>query len=175
MKNFLKLNQGEWPILIQKEWMYYCMIKMTNSTIWSGNKIAKLFVTIFWLLGGVSVTQAQSPAVSPSDKWVDSVMQTLDTKEKIAQLINIAAFSNRDQAFEDSISAIIREYKIGGLIFFQGGPVRQAKLTNRYQAESEIPLLISIDAEWGLGMRLDSAISYPYNMALGAIQDDDRF
>ena len=108
----------------------------------------------------------------PVARWVDSVMQTLDASERIAQLINVAAYSNRDHSFEDSISAVIEQYKIGGLIFFQGGPVRQARLTNRYQSESEIPLLISIDAEWGLGMRLDSTISFPYHMALGAIQND---
>lgn len=100
-------------------------------------------------------------------------MQTLEPRERAAQLINVAAFSNRDKSFQDSISNLIKKYKIGGLIFFQGGPVRQAQLTNRYQAESDIPLLISLDAEWGLGMRLDSTISFPYNMTLGAIQNDN--
>ena len=104
--------------------------------------------------------------------WVDSVMQTMDMPARIAQLVQVAAFSNRDAAFQDSISHLVKEYKIGGLIFFQGGPVRQAKLTNRYQSESEVPLLISMDAEWGLGMRLDSTLNYPYNMTLGAIQND---
>ncbi|MDY6800525.1 MAG: glycoside hydrolase family 3 N-terminal domain-containing protein, partial [Bacteroidota bacterium] len=64
------------------------------------------------------------------------------------------------------------KYKIGGLIFFQGGPVRQAKLTNDYQSVADIPLLIAIDGEWGLGMRLDSTINYPRQMMLGAIQND---
>ncbi|GJM28987.1 MAG: beta-N-acetylglucosaminidase [Cyclobacteriaceae bacterium] len=108
----------------------------------------------------------------PAEDWVDSVMQTLDNRERVAQLINVAAYSNRGAIFQDSISDLITRYKIGGLIFFQGGPVRQAILTNRYQSESDVPLLISIDAEWGLGMRLDSTISFPYNMALGAIQND---
>jgi beta-glucosidase-like glycosyl hydrolase len=99
-------------------------------------------------------------------------MQTLSPPERVAQLINVAAYSNRDAEFQESISQLIKDYKIGGLIFFQGGPMRQAHLTNRYQKESEVPLLISIDAEWGLGMRLDSTISFPYNMALGAVQDD---
>jgi len=115
---------------------------------------------------------AQSADPDPSKIWVDSIMQTLSTTDRIAQLINVATFSNREAQFEDSISQLIKEYKIGGLIFFQGGPVRQARLTNRYQAESEVPLLISIDAEWGLGMRLDSTINFPYQMTLGAIQND---
>lgn len=123
-------------------------------------------------LGFTQPPADQQPDPDPGKIWVDSVMQTLSTRERIAQLINVAAYSNRDAEFEDSISHLIKKYKIGGLIFFQGGPVRQARLTNRYQQETEVPLLISIDAEWGLGMRLDSAISFPYQMTLGAIQDD---
>ncbi len=122
---------------------------------------------IICLLSLQGLAQDTDPAAS----WADSVMQTMDLPERIAQLLHVAAFSNRDARFEDSISHLIRDYHIGGLIFFQGGPVRQANLTNRYQAESRIPLLISMDAEWGLGMRLDSTISYPYNMTLGAIQE----
>jgi len=60
---------------------------------------------------------------------------------------------------------------VGGLIFFQGGPVRQAKLTNHFQSKAKVPLLIGIDAEWGLSMRLDSTYRYPWNMTLGAIQN----
>ncbi len=130
--------------------------------------IAMILMPIF----GYTQISEQQPDPVPSKIWVDSVMQTLSTTERIAQLINVAAYSNRNAEFEDSISHLIKEYKIGGLIFFQGGPVRQARLTNRYQQETEVPLLISIDAEWGLGMRLDSTISFPYHMTLGAIQSD---
>lgn len=56
---------------------------------------------------------------------------------------------------------------------FQGGPVRQAQLTNRLQAVSKVPLLIAMDAEWGIAMRLDSTVRYPYQMTLGAIQGKD--
>jgi len=84
----------------------------------------------------------------------------------------IAAYSNKSKAFEDSIARVIQKYKVGGLIFFQGGPVRQAKLTNRYQSLSRVPLLIAMDAEWGLGMRLDSTVKFPYQMGIGAIQDE---
>src|SRR3989338_8468591 len=55
----------------------------------------------------------------------------------------------------------------------QGGPIRHAELYNRYQAESKVPLLISIDGEWGLAMRLDSVVKYPWQMTLGAIQDNN--
>jgi beta-N-acetylhexosaminidase len=104
--------------------------------------------------------------------WVDSVFKTLNRREKVAQLLLVRAYSNKGKAFEDSIAQVIQDQKIGGLVFFQGGPVRQAQLSNRYQQLSEVPLLIAIDAEWGAGMRLDSTVSYPYQMALGAIQDN---
>lgn len=104
--------------------------------------------------------------------WVDSVFSTLSPDEKIAQLILIAAYSNRDEQHKQDVLKLIRDQKVGGLIFFQGGPVREAKLMNEYQSASKIPLLMAIDAEWGLGMRLDSTINYPYQMTLGAIRND---
>jgi beta-N-acetylhexosaminidase len=99
-------------------------------------------------------------------------MESLSPDERIAQLMMVAAYSNRGEEHRSEILQLIKEHKIGGLIFFQGGPVRQAELMNSYQEASKVPLLGAIDAEWGLGMRLDSTISYPYQMALGAIQDD---
>jgi beta-glucosidase-like glycosyl hydrolase/CubicO group peptidase (beta-lactamase class C family) len=114
-------------------------------------------------LNSLSSTQAQ--------QWVDSVMNSLTLRERIAQLFMVAAYSNRDQKHVDEIAQLVREEKIGGLCFFQGGPIRQANLTNRYQKLAKVPLLISMDAEWGLGMRLDSTIAFPRQMSLGAVED----
>lgn len=108
-----------------------------------------------------------------NSKWVDSVMKTLTPDERVAQLIMVAAYSNRGEEHKQEILKLIREQKIGGLIFFQGDPETQANLMNEYQAASKVPLLGAIDAEWGLGMRLDNTISYPFQMALGAVQDND--
>ena len=108
---------------------------------------------------------------SNGDKWVDSLYNSMTLEEKFGQLFMVAAYSNKDTKHYNSVDKLIKENKIGGLIFFQGGPVRQAKLTNRFQSVSKIPLFIGNDAEWGLGMRLDSTYSYPWNMTLGAIQD----
>lgn len=104
--------------------------------------------------------------------WVDSVMAELEPDERISQLILVAAYSNRGPEHREEILKLIHDQKIGGLIFFQGGPGRQASLINQYQSASKVPLLIAMDAEWGLGMRLDSTISFPFQMTLGAIQDD---
>ncbi|MES2484865.1 MAG: glycoside hydrolase family 3 N-terminal domain-containing protein [Bacteroidota bacterium] len=104
-------------------------------------------------------------------KWTDSVYSNLSFDERVGQLFMVAAFSNKDAAHEKGVEKLVTDYKVGGLIFFQGGPVRQARLTNRYQGKSRIPLFIGIDAEWGLSMRLDSTYRYPWNMTLGAVQD----
>ena len=104
-------------------------------------------------------------------KWVDSIYKAMTLEEKIGQLFMVAAYSNKDSLHERSIDSLIVKNHIGGLIFFQGGPMRQAKLTNRFQNQAKVPLLIGIDAEWGLSMRLDSTFRYPWNMTLGAVQD----
>ena len=104
-------------------------------------------------------------------KWVDSVYNAMTLEEKFGQLFMVAAYSNKDSAHIKAIDKLIVNHKIGGLIFFQGGPLSQVKLTNRYQSKSKISLFIGNDAEWGLGMRLDSTYRYPWNMTLGAIQD----
>jgi len=104
--------------------------------------------------------------------WVDSIYNQMSLEEKIGQLFMVAAYSNKSPEHSRHIMELIRKHHIGGLIFFQGNPSEQAKLTNVYQNYSDVPLMIGMDAEWGLGMRLDSVISYPRQMALGAIQDD---
>ncbi len=110
--------------------------------------------------------------VLPESAWADSTLRTLTLEEKIGQFFMIATYSNRNEAYYQTVDRLLTDYKLGGLIFFQGTPYQQALLTNRYQAKSTLPLFIGIDAEWGLGMRLDSTISYPRQMVLGAIQDD---
>ncbi len=103
--------------------------------------------------------------------WVDSLMRVLTPDQRAAQLFMVAAYSNRKRIDEDSISTLIQQYGIGGLIFFQGGPGRQARLLNRYQSQSKVPLLVALDGEWGVGMRLDSVVKFPYQMSLGGETD----
>ena len=139
---------------------------------------------LVFLLLIISVFQYSKP-ISFSDKekleakdiyeeqrWVDSIYKKMSFNEKVGQLFMVATYSNKDENHYRAIDKLIENYHIGGLIFFQGGPVRQATLTNRFQAESKIPLFIGIDAEWGMSMRLDSTYKYPWNMTLGAIKDN---
>ena len=104
--------------------------------------------------------------------WVDSVLKTLSTEQQIAQCIWIAGYSDRDVAHEVEISDIIKKYGIGGIVFFRGTSEKQAELTNYYQKISGVPLLITQDAEWGVGMRLLDVEKFPYQMTLGAIRND---
>ncbi|WP_051359771.1 glycoside hydrolase family 3 protein [Adhaeribacter aquaticus] len=106
------------------------------------------------------------------NNWVDSVFEKLTLDERIAQLMIVEAFSNKGEDHAQDVLTLVERYKVGGIIFFQGGPIRQAKLTNRFQAAAKVPLLISMDAESGIGMRMDSAMQYPLPMLLGAINND---
>lgn len=110
-------------------------------------------------------------AQTKQDIWVDSVFNSLTIEQQIGQLFMVAAYSNRSETHYQDLDELISKYDIGGLIFFQGGPMREARLTNRYQAQAKVPLFMAIDGEWGLGMRLDSTMSFPHQMTLGAIKD----
>ncbi len=142
-------------------------------------KLRYLFpCTIFFLLAQVGISQnfnllsSQSQAES---EWVDSVFAELSTTDKIAQMMMLRAFSNGKTSNVKHLKAILRKYKIGALCFFQGNPQRQAELTRTYQEMSNIPLLIGMDAEWGLGMRFkEDAISFPRQMTLGAVRDKKK-
>ena len=104
--------------------------------------------------------------------WVDSIVNSLTLEQKIAQLIMYPVYSKRGEKEILKIEKLIKDYEIGGVIYMQGGPVRQVNAHNRLMAKSKIPLLTSIDGEWGVRMRLDSVIRFPRQMLLGAVQDE---
>lgn len=106
-------------------------------------------------------------------EWVDSIFERNSFEDRLGQLFMVAAYSNRDEKHTAEIAKLVTEQNIGGLIFFQGGPVRQANLTNYYQSISKMPLFIAMDAEWGVNMRLDSIIGFPKAMTLGALPDEE--
>ena len=106
------------------------------------------------------------------EQWVDSIMGSMTIDEKIGQLFMVQAYSNLDSVHENEIKEMIQEYHVGNLIFMQGTPNKQAQLTNTYQSISKIPLMIGFDGEWGLDMRLQDTYRFPWNMTLGAIQDN---
>ncbi len=105
--------------------------------------------------------------------WTDSVYDKLTEDERIGQLFMVAAYSGGKNYNEEQVTKLITDHQVGGLIFMQGGPVRQAMQTNKYQHLAQLPLLLSMDAEWGVGMRLDSLKNFPREMMLGATHDTD--
>ncbi|WP_298780800.1 glycoside hydrolase family 3 N-terminal domain-containing protein [uncultured Polaribacter sp.] len=104
--------------------------------------------------------------------WVDSLLTNMTIDEKIGQLFMVQAYSNLDKKHENFITEMITKYHVGNLIFMQGTPEKQAKLNNKYQALSKLPLMIGFDGEWGLDMRLKNTYKFPWNMTLGAIKND---
>jgi len=133
-----------------------------------------IFLLLFALLSFMVPPQKRKDPdfISIQNKWVDSVFNSLTPKERLGQLFMVAAYSNKDLKHVKEIRELITNYNLGGLIWMQGGPVRQGQLANYYQSIAKTPLLYSIDGEWGLAMRLDSTPRYPKQMTLGAIQND---
>lgn len=128
----------------------------------------KYLLCLAVLLTAIPMMNAQTQS-----QWIEQQYDAMTLEEKVGQLFMVAAYSNKNESHVQELEKLVTDNKIGGVIFFQGGPYRQAKITNRLQAQSTIPLFVGIDAEWGLSMRLDSTHAYPYNMTLGAIQDYD--
>ncbi|MDG2147443.1 MAG: glycoside hydrolase family 3 N-terminal domain-containing protein, partial [Flavobacteriaceae bacterium] len=123
-----------------------------------------------------SFSQDQNPLMSEDyrkqKKWTDSIYTSLTLDEKIGQLFMPIVFSKHDESHKAEILNLINKYHIGGLIFSLGNPHKHAKWLNEFQNKSKTPLLIGMDAEWGVSMRLDSVIKFPWSMTLGAINDN---
>ncbi|MEO6346436.1 MAG: glycoside hydrolase family 3 N-terminal domain-containing protein, partial [Aquaticitalea sp.] len=132
---------------------------------------------ILMIVSNVSFAQeTPNPLVAKDSvnqqKWVDSVYNKMSLEEKIGQLFMVQVFSQEKKLDKPKIANLILNQHIGGIIYSNGDPVSQAKLNNELQAASKIPLLVGMDAEWGLSMRLDSTYAFPWNMTLGAIKDN---
>ena len=133
----------------------------------------------FWGFWGKTVAPIPEPPLLPpyminESPWADSILQTLSLDEKIGQLFMVAA-NGRDtnEDYYLKIDSLVENYNLGGLIYFQSSPTAHAKLVNRFQSKSTISMMNGIDGEWGLAMRIDSLQAFPWNMTLGAIQDND--
>ncbi len=134
-----------------------------------------VFASIFLFLTtsyGQQIDPLLTTDTENQEQWVENIMNKLTLDQKIGQLFMIQAYSNKDKKHTAYIKRMIKKYHIGGLIFMQGTPEKQAELTNYFQSKSKIPLLIGFDGEWGLNMRLKNSFRYPWNMTLGAVQNN---
>ena len=129
----------------------------------------KRFFSISFLVAAMSVGQCF--AQDAETRWVDSVYNSLTLEQRVAQLICMRA-NQPDKPYYEDVAKYIKKYNIGGVCFFRADAESQVKQTNAWQAMAQTPLMVSIDAEWGLAMRVKKTVAYPYQMTLGAITDD---
>jgi len=103
---------------------------------------------------------------------VDSLLNSMSVREMIGQLIWVPAWADARGGNFRQVEELVTKYGIGGVIFFEGSSDLQVDFTRRIRKISKIPLIIAQDAEWGTGMRLKEIEDFPYQMTLGALQDD---
>ncbi|HEY4936032.1 MAG TPA: glycoside hydrolase family 3 N-terminal domain-containing protein, partial [Puia sp.] len=135
----------------------------------------KTVLSLILLVFSLSL-HAQYNVNLPANHWVDSVYNTLTDSQKIAQLMvvrlsSIDVTTGKITFYDQGVEADIRRFNVGGICLFQGGPKQQAAFINHFQEIAQTPILFSIDAENGLGMRMDSVGALPRQMMLGAVQD----
>jgi len=104
-------------------------------------------------------------------RWAEETFSKMTLEQKVAQLFMVPVYPN-SQTNITYTKALLDKYDIGGIIYFKGHPTQTARLTNDFQNIARTPLMVAIDGEWGVSMRLDSIIKFPYQMTLGAIEDN---
>lgn len=136
---------------------------------------ALMSVSLFFLTQPYSVAQVHPDTAA--HHWADSVFRSLTDDQRIAQLM-VLRLSGLDPVkktpvyFDSLAEVMVRRYNIGAVCLFQGSPYRQALILNRLQALAQTPVMVCIDGEWGLGMRMnDTVMNLPKQMMLGAIDD----
>ncbi|SEP65175.1 glycoside hydrolase family 3 protein [Epilithonimonas lactis] len=136
----------------------------------------RLSLIIITFISQFYFPQYQPKNLSSSDlkkanDWVDKTYNALSQEEKLGQLFIVALYTNKDEAHINQIRNIVLNDKIGGLILMQDDATREINLVNEFQSKSKVPLMIGMDAEWGVFQRIAKAHKYPWAITLGAIQD----
>jgi beta-N-acetylhexosaminidase len=156
-----------------------------NSYFTVKKSFSLLLVLLAFIFASATLSRSEAPRQFPAiesilkeQAWVDSVFTILTPGERLGQLFWLRAHTDKDAGYETAVDNLVKKYNPGGLCFFnptaKGTPEKQVELTNRYQASvKKVPMFITIDGEWGLGMRMKgTAISFPRQLMLGAIQDN---
>lgn len=121
--------------------------------------------------------QAQISPMPAAERWADSVIGTLSLEERIAQLMVIRTSAPGKEGnavfYDQQVNELVSKYNVGGVCLFQGTPQQQAALLNRIQKMAKTPIMVTVDGEWGLGMRFSGVRSFPYQLTLGAMQDEE--
>ena len=141
------------------------------------NKERKMIKFKYFIACVLSFLVFTANAQTNARTWADSVYKTLNNDERIAQLmvVRLSSFDAKTKTaifYDKQVDSLITQYNVGGICVFQGSPVKQAEIINRLQAKARTPVLMCIDAEWGVGMRMtDSVLPLPRQMMLGAMKD----
>ncbi len=101
--------------------------------------------------------------------WVDATMRDMTLRQKVAQLMVIRVPLDLEGKRQRDFEQLLRETEVGGVCFFVGTAKQTLPLVKRFQSLSQVPLLVCIDAEWGLGMRLKDCYSFPQNGTWGTL------
>ncbi|MPS63289.1 MAG: glycoside hydrolase [Chryseobacterium sp.] len=140
------------------------------------NKSVLNLLFIFILISCATNAQYQPKNTSKADldkaqQWVNKTYNSLSQDEKLGQLFIVALYTNKDDNHINQVRNIVVNDKIGGLILMQDDAAKEINLVNEFQQKSKIPLMIGMDAEWGLYQRIAAAHKFPWAMTLGAIQE----
>ncbi|QBO57505.1 glycoside hydrolase family 3 protein [Chryseobacterium salivictor] len=137
---------------------------------------ASFFTTAFLCFNFIANAQYHPKNISPAEtqkanQWVEKTYQTLSQDEKLGQLFIVALYTNKGEDYINNVRNIVVNDKIGGLILMQDDAAREINLVNEFQQKAKIPLMIGMDAEWGVYQRIAAAHKFPWALTLGAIQD----
>lgn len=141
--------------------------------------ILLLATGLMWIGPGEQSTHAQDRSFrfEPSKRSWDLAsarLRRMTLDEKIGQMLHVginARYAHQDSPYFRELRRQVEEEKIGGILLF-GAPIYESvHLVNRMQGFAKIPLLISVDAETGIGMRFSDATNFPWKMAVGATGD----
>lgn len=140
------------------------------------NKSVFNLLIIFLFIGSTANAQYQPKNTSKADldkaqQWVNKTYNSLSQDEKLGQLFIVALYTNKDDSHINQVRNIVINDKIGGLILMQDDAAKEINLVNEFQQKSKVPLMIGMDAEWGVYQRIATAHKFPWAMTLGAIQD----
>ena len=112
-----------------------------------------------------------SKQLKEANTWVDKTYNSLSQNEKLGQLFIVALYTNKGEDYIQTVRNLVKNEQLGGLIMMQDDAEREISLLNEFQKTSKVPMMIGMDAEWGLFQRIPTAHKFPWAMTLGAIQD----
>lgn len=135
------------------------------------------FLSILFLFTSIHLFGQYQPKnltkadLKKAEEWVNRTYNSLSQDQKLGQLFIVALYTNKGENYISNVRSIVEQEQIGGLILMQDDAAREINLVNEFQSKSKVPLMIGMDAEWGLFQRIAAAHKFPWAMTLGAIQD----